>query len=78
MSLMAVIREPDPGSTVNARDVETELLRSMSPAKRLAVMHGLIRMAYELESAALRTFRPELSEEEIRALVRARVAGDRP
>lgn len=59
-------------------DQETDTLRHMTPAQKLAVMHALIRQAYELKAAALRARWPELSEEEVRARARAMVGGDCP
>ena len=49
-------------------DHELEVLRRMTPAEKLAVMHGLIRQAYELKAAGIRAMRPELSEDEAKAL----------
>ncbi len=57
--------------------LETEALRSMSAAQKLAVMTSLIREAYRLKGAWLRVSEPELSEEELRARVLEAVAGDR-
>ena len=50
----------------------------MTPARKLAVMRSLIRQAYELKQAGIRAFRPDLPEEEVRALARRLVGGDRP
>jgi hypothetical protein len=57
---------------------ETEAIKRMTPAKKLAVMHALIRQAYGLKAAALRARWPELPEETIKARVRAMVGGDCP
>jgi hypothetical protein len=54
---------------------EIETLRRLSPARKLAVMTGLIREAYRLKTAWLRMTEPELSEEEIVEKVRQVVAG---
>jgi len=54
---------------------EIETLRRLSPARKLAVMTGLIREAYRLKTAWLRMTEPELSEEELVAKVREVVAG---
>jgi hypothetical protein len=59
-------------------DQETETLRHMTPAQKLAVMHALIRQAYELKAAALRARWPHLGENEIRARTRTLVGGDSP
>jgi hypothetical protein len=55
---------------------EYEALRSMTPAKKLAVMRALIRQAYELKRAGIRALRPDLSEEEVWARARQLVGGD--
>ena len=57
--------------------VETELLRRMSPAEKLAVMTSLIREAYRLKSAWISVSEPELSEEELRIRVREAMADNR-
>jgi hypothetical protein len=57
---------------------ETATLRSMTPAQKLAVMHALIRQAYELKAAAIRAHRPELSDDEVWAETRRLVGGDCP
>jgi hypothetical protein len=56
---------------------ETEVLRRMSAAEKLAVMTSLIREAYRLKGAWLRMSEPELSEEELRNRVREAMADDR-
>ena len=57
--------------------METEALRRMSAAQKLAVMTSLIREAYRLKGAWLRVSEPELSEEELRKRVLEAMAGDR-
>lgn len=57
---------------------EVELLRRMSPAEKLGVMDSLIRQAYELKAAALRSMRPDWTEEEIEAETRRSVGGEAP
>jgi hypothetical protein len=57
--------------------METEVLRRMSAAEKLAVMTSLIREAYRLKGAWIRLTEPELSEEELRKRVLEEVAGDR-
>lgn len=57
--------------------IETESLRRMSAAQKLAVMTSLIREAYRLKGAWLRMNEPELSEEELRERVREAIADDR-
>ncbi len=63
---------------VRLMEEETELLRHMTPAKKLGVMQTLIRQAYELKAAALRARWPELSEQEVWARTRSAVGGDCP
>ncbi|MGD2070599.1 MAG: hypothetical protein PVI57_18140 [Gemmatimonadota bacterium] len=61
-----------------ARDErDIEILRSMTPEQKLAVMRSLIRQAYALKEAGVRAVHPELAEDEIRARAREAVAGDR-
>lgn len=62
---------------MNAREEDTEALRRMSPAEKLAVMRSLIRQAYALTAAGVRARHPDLPEDEVRARVRTLVAGDR-
>jgi hypothetical protein len=57
---------------------EIELLRLMSPDRKLAVMRALIQLAYDLKTAWIRAQRPELSEEEILVRVREQVGGAGP
>jgi hypothetical protein len=63
---------------METREPEYEVLRRMTPGRKLAVMRALIRQAYELKNAAIRAFNPDLPEEEVRALTRRLVGGDRP
>lgn len=67
---------PEGNSGMNTHDLEIDALRRMTPAEKLAVMHALIRQAYELKAAAVRARWPDLSEEEVGARVRALVGGD--
>jgi hypothetical protein len=57
-------------------DLEVEILRRMTPAKKLAVMSALIRQAFELKAAVVRAQWPGLPPEEVRARAWALVAGD--
>jgi len=59
-------------------DHETDVLRRMTPARKLAVMHALIRQAYELKAAALRARWPDMPEHEVLASTRTMVGGDCP
>jgi len=63
---------------MRALQQDTETVRRMSPAEKLAVMHGLIRQAWELKAAVIRSREPELSEAEVTARAWAMVAGERP
>jgi len=63
---------------MTALEQETEALRRMTPTQKLAVMHALIRQAYELKAAALRARWPDMSDEEVRTRVRIVVGGDCP
>ena len=57
--------------------VELEALRTMTPVRKLAVMHALIRQAWTLKAAALRETHPELGLAELEALARSAVSGER-
>jgi hypothetical protein len=57
---------------------EVELLRRMTPTEKLEVMGHLIRQAYELKAAGLRSVHPEWSEQEVEAETRRLVGGDVP
>jgi len=59
-------------------DQETDTLRHMSPAQKLAVMHALIRQAFELKAATVRARWPDLSDQEVRERTRRLVGGDCP
>jgi hypothetical protein len=59
-------------------DAETDALRDMTPAQKLAVMTALIRQAYALKAGALSARWPHLSDVEVQARARALVAGDCP
>ena len=63
---------------MNTEERETEALRRMTPAQKLAVMHALIRQAYELKAAAVLARWPWLSEHEVRTRARDLVGGDCP
>lgn len=61
---------------MSGEESDIEILRAMTPERKLAVMRGLIRQAYALKAAGVRALHPELSEDEVRAHTRAAVAGD--
>lgn len=52
------------------RTREYDILREMSPAKKLDVMRALIRQAYDLKSAAILASEPDLSSDEVLAKIR--------
>jgi hypothetical protein len=62
---------------MDAHEYELEVLRQMSPRRKLEVMTGLIRQAYVLKAAGIRALHPHLPEAEVQARARAAVAGDR-
>jgi hypothetical protein len=61
----------------NSPSLETDALRRMSAAQKLAVMTSLIREAYRLKGAWIRLNEPGLSEQEVRKKLREAMAGDR-
>jgi len=56
---------------------EREALRRMSPAEKLSVMTSLIREAYRLRAAWIRTTEPDLSEEEVQSRLLESMSGVR-
>jgi hypothetical protein len=63
---------------MDALHQDTEILRRMSAEQKLAVMHTLIRQAWELKAAAIRARQPDLSEPLVLARAWELVGGDRP
>jgi hypothetical protein len=63
---------------MDSQEFETQALRAMSPEAKLGVTRSLIRQAYALKAAGLRSLHPELSEAEVWARARDLVGGDRP
>lgn len=63
---------------MDAVQQDTEALRRMTPEQKLAVMHGLIRQAWELKAAVIRAREPDLPEHEVSARAWELVGGDRP
>ena len=59
----------------HSRQREYEILRDLSPAKKLAVMSSLIRQAYALKTAWVRASYPDLPEGAVQEKVRALVSG---
>lgn len=57
---------------------DTETVRSMTPEEKLAVMHALIRQAWELKAAVIRASEPGLSERQVRERAWMLVGGDGP
>ena len=53
--------------TSDARRAEIEILRRMTGAEKLAVMNALILQAVDLKEAWLRSTRPELRGDALRA-----------
>jgi hypothetical protein len=51
-------------------EIETAILRRMSPAQKLAVMHTLWRMAWNLKLAGVRMQHPEWTGAQVSARVR--------
>ena len=49
---------------------EHDILREMSPARKLDVMHALIRQAYDLKAASILASEPDLSSDEVLARIR--------
>ncbi len=62
----------------SARDEEDAILRSLSPATKLATMKALIQQAYDLKAAWIRSTQPGLGEKEVLARARELVTGGKP
>ena len=62
---------------MNVHDVEYAALRRMQPAKKLEVLRALIRQAYELKAAGVRSCRPDLTESQVWEEARELVTRDR-
>lgn len=63
---------------ITARERDIDIVRQLSPAAKLAAMHGLIRQALELKVAWIRSTEPHLDEEETRRRARELVLGGIP
>jgi hypothetical protein len=56
-------------------DAELLRLKAMTPAAKLAVMHGLIRMAWKLKFAWVQSQFPHLDPREVAELTRTQLFG---
>ncbi len=56
-------------------EIETTLLRRMTPAAKLDVMHALWRQAWELKAAGVRRRYPDWTPEQVTARVREILRG---
>ena len=54
----------------NAEKLQDELIRKMTPGRRLEIARNLYEMAWNLKRAGLRTQHPEWSEQQIAAKLR--------
>ena len=54
----------------NESEIQQKIYQRMSPEQRWKVAERLYWSARELKAAALRSWRPELSEEQVQKLVR--------
>lgn len=63
---------------MDALQHDTETVRRMTPEQKLSVMHALIRQAWELKAAVLRSRDPTLSDAEVRDRAWELVSGARP
>lgn len=62
-------------AVMHAVQQDTETIRRMTPEEKLAVMHVLIRQAWELKAAAIRAREPHLPQSQVRARAWEMVAG---
>lgn len=56
---------------------DLEVLRRLSPARKLAVMTSLIEQAWSLKAAMIRLRHPDLAPAEVTRRARQAVAGER-
>ena len=63
---------------ITTRERDIDAVRQLSPATKLAVMHGLIRQALELKVAWIRSTEPHLDEKETRQRAQELVIGGIP
>ena len=54
----------------NEAETPVELIRALTPARKLEIAHGLWQTAWELTTAGVRAREPGLSESEVTARVR--------
>ncbi len=54
----------------HADQLQSELIRAMTPGRRLEIAHDLYRTAWEIKAGWLRTQYPDWSEAEIQRLTR--------
>lgn len=55
---------------LEAERIYVEIARRLTPAQQLATLHGLQQSAWALKESLLRSEHPDLSDREIRILVR--------
>ncbi|MGH7547888.1 MAG: hypothetical protein ACREMM_06930 [Gemmatimonadales bacterium] len=56
-------------------ELEIAILRRMTPAQKVAVMHALWRQAWNLKVAGVRRQHPEWTSQQVQALVREIFSG---
>lgn len=74
-SLALAARRSKIGDVDTVAQIETAILRRMTPAQKLAVMHALWRQAWNLKTAAVRRHHPEWTAEQVAARVREILRG---
>ena len=55
---------------LKAEELQRELIRKMTPAKRLSIAMALYQTAWEIKKSGLRALHPDWTEEAIQARVR--------
>ena len=61
--------------SVTSDEIETAILRRLTAARKLDVMHALWRQAWELKAAGVRHQHPDWSDEQVTARVRELFGG---
>ena len=54
----------------SAEQIDTEIVRRLTPAQKLAVMQELWQQAWDLKAAGLRAQHPDWTEQQVQACVR--------
>ena len=54
----------------SVEQIDTAIVRGLTPARKLEVMHSLWRQAWDLKAAGIRMQHPDWTEQQVQARVR--------